>query len=194
MGQPISRTQSFEELALPHLEDLYDTALYLFHDESQARYFVVESFARAYRSWPLFRIGSDCRTWLFRIMADAFHQGQRPFPYPLAAKGKVDECVGSIEKYRSPVHQLADRAFQVPLAEVSEEDLKRTIADLPDNCRLLVVLCLLQGFSLQQIADITSIDIKTVRRRMHQARKIMKEALFALWRAKASDERTQTAS
>jgi RNA polymerase sigma-70 factor (ECF subfamily) len=60
----------FKAQALPQIDNLYRTALYVSDDESKAYDLVQESFVKAYHSWPEGQISPNPRVWLFRIMTN----------------------------------------------------------------------------------------------------------------------------
>jgi RNA polymerase sigma-70 factor (ECF subfamily) len=66
-----SRSESadeFEQVALVHLDALYQTALRLTHNRAEAEDLVQEAYLRAFRSFHRFNPGTNCRAWLFTIM------------------------------------------------------------------------------------------------------------------------------
>jgi RNA polymerase sigma-70 factor (ECF subfamily) len=48
---------------------------------------------------------------------------------------------------------------------------------LPEEFRTVVLLCDVEGFTYEEIANITDVPIGTVRSRLHRARNLLKERL-----------------
>jgi RNA polymerase sigma-70 factor (ECF subfamily) len=61
---------------------------------------------------------------------------------------------------------------------MSSDDVKNAIRNLPDDFRLIVVLSLLEGFSYQEIAEITGFPLNAVRSRLHRGRRLLQKRLF----------------
>ena len=57
------------------------------------------------------------------------------------------------------------------------DEVTQAINDLPEDFRTVILLCDLEGFSYEEIADITEIPIGTVRSRLHRARNMLKDKL-----------------
>src|ERR1700733_9105724 len=63
---------SFEELALPLLDQLYNFAHWLTQDRTEAEDLVQETFAKALRGFSSFRAGTNFRAWMYRILRNSF--------------------------------------------------------------------------------------------------------------------------
>src|SRR5712691_10695379 len=66
------RTKEFEEITLVHLGELYRGALRLTRNRQLAEDLVQEAMVRAFRSFDQFRVGTNCRAWLYKIMRNVF--------------------------------------------------------------------------------------------------------------------------
>lgn len=77
----------------------------------------------------------------------------------------------------------AKRYVDTPLEELTllappeEQDLFRTIMELPEKYRVVVTLHYLEGYSFQEIAQILHISPSAVSMRLHRARDILKQQL-----------------
>ena len=56
--------------------------------------------------------------------------------------------------------------------------MKKAIDELPEDFRIVVVLSFLEGFSYQEIADITDLQLGTVKSRLHRGRKLLQKELY----------------
>jgi RNA polymerase sigma-70 factor (ECF subfamily) len=172
-----ARRQAFEHEALPHMDALYRTALRMTKNQSDAQDLVQDAFVRAYRNWDRFEPGSNCRAWLFKIMTNIFIN-----EYRSKARTPVSVNVDDIDE-NFLYGQLADTgAEQDPerelFAKILDDDVRKAIEELPDDFRLVVVLSFLDGFSYQEIADITDLQLGTVKSRLHRGRKLLQKRLF----------------
>jgi RNA polymerase sigma-70 factor (ECF subfamily) len=168
----------FKAQALPQIDNLYRTALYVSDDESKAYDLVQESFVKAYHSWPEGQISPNPRVWLFRIMTNVLINKYRSSSSLSAAENGADEFDGYLMYSRWINKQPVDDGDQVSFSAISENQVKKAIGGLPEDLRLIVVLSLLEGFSYQEIADIAGINMETVRSRLHQGRKLIQRELF----------------
>jgi RNA polymerase sigma-70 factor (ECF subfamily) len=82
----------------------------------------------------------------------------------------------------TPAMQLADTG-DGPEAALMKSELQKTIAgalaEIPDDQREVVILSDIQGLSYQEIADMTGINIGTVKSRLNRARSRLRELLVA---------------
>ena len=86
-GTPLTAGQSaeerFETEALPHLNDLFRTALRLTGERGQAEDVMQEVYLQAWRSFDRFEAGTNCRAWLYKILFDCVRSSAAkvvPFP------------------------------------------------------------------------------------------------------------------
>ncbi len=64
----LGRLEAFEAIALPHLNDLFRTAVFRLGNRTMAEDVVQESYLRAWKSFHRFTPGTNCRAWLFKIL------------------------------------------------------------------------------------------------------------------------------
>ncbi len=63
---------SFEALAMPLFDQLYNFAQWLTRDRDEAEDLVQETYAKALRGFSSFRLGTNFRAWMYRILRNAF--------------------------------------------------------------------------------------------------------------------------
>jgi len=63
-------------------------------------------------------------------------------------------------------------------SKIFDDDVRLAITELPEDFRIVVVLSFLEGFSYQEIADITGLQIGTVKSRLHRGRKLLQKGLW----------------
>jgi len=192
MKQNNLKRNEFEAQAMPHIEELYSTAMYLVENEADAQDLVQGSFVKAYESWDECQFSPDCRVWLFKIMANIIINKCPQSPGPSAAVDSPEEIDGYCVHSRWANQQPIDDSGQVPFSEISVDHIKKAIVTLTDDSRLIVVLSLLRGFSYREIADIMGINLETVRSRLHQGRKFMKRELFSLVKCECINDMPDT--
>src|SRR5881275_1976001 len=63
---------SFEELAMPLFDQLYNFAHWLTKNQDEAEDLVQETYAKALRGFSSFRMGTNFRAWMYRILRNTF--------------------------------------------------------------------------------------------------------------------------
>ena len=66
--QPVS----FEELAVPLFDQLYNFAHWLTRDRTEAEDLVQETYTKALRGFSSFQLGTNFRAWMYRILRNTF--------------------------------------------------------------------------------------------------------------------------
>jgi RNA polymerase sigma-70 factor (ECF subfamily) len=134
-----------------------------------------DAFISAYKHLPSLR--GEFRPWLMRIVAngcrDVLRSQKRRPSVSLDLERDDDD---------TPAMQLADTG-DGPEAALMKRELQKTIAgalaEIPDDQREVVILSDIQGLSYQEIADMTGINIGTVKSRLNRARSRLRELLMA---------------
>ena len=174
----VDRLREFEDVALVHLDALYQTALRLTGSRAEADDVVQDTFLRAFRSFERFNPGTNCRAWLFTIMRNAFLNRVR-------ARGRevLHDDIERDEPDWAPASESEpsgpeDRFFQ----SVLHGDVDRALKELPLTFREVVILADLQGLSYREVADVLGCPIGTVMSRLSRGRRLLRRALFTLAR------------
>jgi RNA polymerase sigma-70 factor, ECF subfamily len=166
---------TFEQEAIPWIDDVYRFALSLTRDESDADDVVQDTFLRAFRSWHTYLPGSDCRRWLFTICRNVFLRSrERARPMVELESGELDlAIVGSL--YGDSARDSVENIF-------SRLDLAPAIADalsnVPEPFRSTLVLVDVEDQSYEAAAEVLRVPIGTVRSRLFRGRRLMQEQLL----------------
>ena len=79
-----SAAERFESEAMPHLNDLFRTALRMTGERGQAEDVIQEVYLQAWRSFERFEAGTNCRAWLYKILFHCVsHHRRKWFRFPL---------------------------------------------------------------------------------------------------------------
>ena len=161
---------AFERLAEQHAARLWRSALALGRDGHWAEDLAQETLVEAWRS--LARFDGRCRfsTWLYGILRHRFLKGRRhQNAAGLSASDVLDQeqCIA-----RSP-----DQS-----AEVSEDAqrVRRAVASLPEEHRLVVELRFFAGAKLDEIAAALGCPLGTVKSRLHHALEKLRQMNLAV--------------
>ena len=167
----------FETEAMAHIDALMRTARRMTKSDSDAEDLVQETMLKAYRFFDKYEEGTNCKAWLFKIMTNIFinnYRSKSKAPQSLTFDDIDDGFLfGQLAKNKSMTDP--EKEF---FSKIFDDDVRKAINDLPEDFRLVVVLSFLEGFAYQEIADITGLQIGTVKSRLHRGRKLLQKALF----------------
>jgi RNA polymerase sigma-70 factor (ECF subfamily) len=161
---------SFEELAMPLFDSLYNFARWLTQDREEAEDLVQETFSKALKGFSSYRQGTNFRAWMYRILRNTFLTSRTGLKN--AATVSLDSEEGESAQpttAQTPESLLIDRANQRIVQEALEE--------LPLIFREVLLLCDVEEMSYQEIAETVSIPIGTVMSRLARARAALRLAL-----------------
>jgi RNA polymerase sigma-70 factor (ECF subfamily) len=186
-GTPIAKKaepdlqERFETEAMPFLNQLYGAALRLTRNPADAEELVQETFLRAYRAFDQFQSGTNLKAWLYKILTNTFissYRKKQREPQTVSADANEDFNLYDrmVESNLTPEAELLDR--------IPDEEVKAALEGLPEQFRTAVLLADVEGFSYQEIADITGVAIGTVMSRLHRGRKALQRALWEYARSR----------
>ena len=139
---------------------------------------VQESFIKAYRSLSLFKGESIFYTWLYRIAVNTaknylISQGRRPPSSDIDASEA--ESYDGAESLRD-----IDNPESLALSKEVGKVVFEAIEALPDDLKTAITLREIDGLSYEEIAEIMSTPVGTVRSRIFRARDIIDEKIKPL--------------
>jgi len=172
-------TRAFEDLARREERALYRHALRIVGTTTDAEDVVQDALLSAWRSIASFQ-GVSFRAWLFRIATnralDQLRSRKRRPELPLDPPD--DDDVTWAEPV-APGPDLAQLAGDREALAVVESAL----GALPAQQRTALLLRDVEGFAYDEIAVITSVEIGTVKSRIHRGRLAVRNALIGRgWR------------
>ena len=174
--------RAFEQLALHEERALYRHAARILGAGPDAEDVVQDAFLSAWRSIGSFE-GSSFRAWLFRIVTnralDRVRSRRRRPELPLEPNDD-DELTWA--EPAAPGPDLAEIASGREAIAAVEEALRL----VPEEQRAALLLRDVEGFAYEQIAMITSVEVGTVKSRIHRARVAVRNALMSRgWKGSA---------
>ncbi len=169
---------NFEEVAMPFVDALYNTAYRMTRNAQDAEDLVQETYLKAYRYYDTFEEGTNFKAWLFKILKNTFintYRKKQKTP-PQSDFAEIEDSFESrlstdvSGKMKSPEEEI--------LENVLDEDVKRALDDLPPDYRMAVILADLEGFSYKEIAGILELPLGTVMSRLYRGRKLLESAML----------------
>ena len=180
----VERVQAGERQAFDLLVSKYQRRLMrlvsrIVHDSAEAEDVVQESFIKAFRALRFFRGDSAFYTWLYRIginTAKNYLVTQRrraPTSTDTDAEGAEAYDEGeALRDINTPESMLASKQIA--------ETVNAAMEALPADLRTAIILREIEGLSYEEISDIMTCPIGTVRSRIFRAREVIADKLRPL--------------
>ena len=163
---------AFELLVIKYQRRLQRLISRFVRDAAEAEDVTQEAFIKAYRALPGFRGDSAFYTWLYRIGINTAKNylvalGRRAPTSSQYDFGEDDdfEEVSLLQDVSTPENELMSKQ----VAEV----VNSSLSQLPDDLRTALTLREIEGLSYEEISEVMSCPIGTVRSRIFRAREII---------------------
>ncbi len=167
---------AFETLVERYQKQVYNLALRMVNNESDAEDLAQEAFIRAWRSLGSFQYTSQFSTWLYRLTSNICSDFLR---------AKKRRKVISLTMLRDDEDSQWDLPDTEPLPEqqmIAAEEraaLARALASLDPDYRQVLTLRIVNECSYQQISQILGIAEGTVKSRLSRAREQLRKKMAA---------------
>ena len=165
-----TQSDSFEELAVPLFDRLYNFAHWLTRNPEEAEDLVQETYAKALKGFSSFRLGTNFRAWMFRILRNTFLTSRT------GLKATMTLSLDS-EEEESELAAEVDTPERILVERSNRQLMQSAIDELPAHFREVLLLCDLEEMSYREIAETLSIPIGTVMSRLSRARKTLRKSL-----------------
>jgi RNA polymerase sigma-70 factor (ECF subfamily) len=155
--------RAFGELVARHRDRLWAVALRTTGDREDAADALQEAMLSAFRRAESFRGDAQVSTWLHRIVVNACLDRMRH------QKSRHTEALPEEE---DRVGALADKAAYEDPAEASERrtDVMHALAELTEEQRVALVLVDMEGYTVEEVAEIVGCAPGTVKSRCARGR------------------------
>ena len=166
--------ESFEKLVRLYEKRVFSLTSRMCRNSADAEEAAQEAFLAAWQALPAFRGDASFATWLYRLVSNACVDIlRREGRHQAMAGPSVDDEESSPEppdKSPSP-HALAERA------ELRRQ-IEAGLAALPPEYRQVLILREIHQCTYDEIAQICSIDLGTVKSRINRGRKRLRKILL----------------
>jgi RNA polymerase sigma-70 factor, ECF subfamily len=161
--------ETFEELAMPLFDQLYNFAHWLAQDRTEAEDLVQETYVKALKGFSSFQPGTNFRAWMYRILRNTFLTSRT---------GLKASATVALDADDGPELSAGPETPETIFIEHSQHQfLQAALEALPVHFREVLLLCEVEEMSYQEIGEALSIPIGTVMSRLSRARKALRESL-----------------
>ena len=178
---------AFEELVKRYDRRLLRIAQNLTHNREDAEDAVQEAFLKAFQHLEQFRESAKFSTWLIRIALNEsllkLRKQRVASELFLESKFQAEEDVFPID-----VADWAPNPEELYRASELREILRKTLQELSPALSVVFVLQDMEGFSLEQTAELLDLSLTAVKARSRRARLQLRERLTAYFKRGTATE------
>ena len=168
MSEPRLPAATFEDLAMPLFDQLYNFARWLTQDTTEAEDLVQETYTKALRGFSSFQAGTNFRAWMYRILRNSFLSSRTGLRTTIPINTEEDEIL-------LPANSTTPESVLIEQAD--RETVQHALADLPVPFREILLLCEVEEMSYQEIAETLTVPMGTVMSRLFRARRALRDLL-----------------
>jgi RNA polymerase sigma-70 factor, ECF subfamily len=164
---------AFDTLVSRHMQRAFGVAMRLLGQREDAEDLVQDAFLAALEKIDSFDTQRDFAPWFYRILVNRCLNARKS----RARRSTVDVPIDAATGDASPLLETERSELRT--------HLKRALSHLPERQRTIVTMFDLEGFSSPEISEVLGISDGTVRWHLHQARRVLREALEPFARRQA---------
>ncbi len=172
----LKKQKDFDDEIIPHMDALYNFALRLTTDPNDAEDLVQDTIVKAYRFFTSYEKGTNAKAWMFRILKNSFINNYRKTS-KRPSQVDYDEVSSYYESIRAERTNTSDLE-SLMFREMMDDDLSIALTRLPEDFRTVVLLCDVEGYTYEEIANMLDVPIGTIRSRLHRGRNLLKTELL----------------
>jgi RNA polymerase sigma-70 factor (ECF subfamily) len=170
LSEKVLQPDSFEELAMPLFEQLYNFAHWLTRNRDEAEDLVQETYVKGLRGFSSFQLGTNFRAWMYRILRNTFLTSRTGLKATMTVPLDLEEDGTDL-----PVESATPETIFMERSNIHL--MQGAIDELPIHFREILLLCEVEEMSYQEIAETLAIPIGTVMSRLSRARKTLRDRL-----------------
>lgn len=171
--------KAFDGLVIRHKDRIFNLCYRFLGDCEEANDSAQETFVKAFGSLNTFRLESAFSTWLYRIAVNTCKNKLGSSAFKAKRKTISLDTPGIPTEGFSPVEM--ENGAPSPLARMEEKEkatlVQRALDTLPAEFKTVVTLRDVEGLSYEDIAEITGLNLGTVKSRIARARTDLRNRL-----------------
>ena len=167
----------FSDLIRRCAEQTYNFAYRLSGNEQDAWDLVQEAFVRAWEHFGSYDRERPFETWMYKILHNIYLDAVRRYAHRHSVS--LDAPPPKEETSWDELLPGGDPEPVLGMLRREEDELvQKALNELPTHYRAAVALCDVEGLSYEEIGEIMSTPVGTVRSRIHQGRALLRKALI----------------
>jgi RNA polymerase sigma-70 factor, ECF subfamily len=161
--------EAFEELIRRHQNRVFAVASRILRKREDVEDIAQQAFVKAYFSLKRFDQRAAFSTWLYKITVnecwDMLRKRKvRPLVYESDLSEEQARQVIASEEKLNPVPDISERLE-------ARQRVERLLEGLDDRDRLMLILKEVEGFSIEEVAEVLKLNANTVKVRLFRARR-----------------------
>jgi RNA polymerase sigma-70 factor (ECF subfamily) len=168
---------AFDRLVIKYKDMIFNLCYRIVNDYDDANDCAQETFIKVYKSMKQFRFQSSFSTWLYRIAINTCRNRIASSGNRIRKKMLRIDNPGEAGSDTVDIHDCSFSPDSVFEKNEQARLIHQAIDALPEELKVLVVLRDLEGNSYEDIADITGVNLGTVKSRLARARHLLRESL-----------------
>ena len=163
---------AFEALITLHSPRVFNLALGYTGRHHDAEEITQTVFWKVWNALPQFRGGASFSTWLYRLTLNACTDH-----YRREKKRRGDLSLDDPDL--APLRDTAPSPEEILLQREEQAILRKALAELPEQHRVILVLREMDGLDYKEIAQVLDLEMGTVKSRLARARRALRDKLLA---------------
>ena len=165
-----NKSESFIGEFGEYIDALYNFAYRLTEDEEEAKDLVQETYYRAYYYFDHYQLGTNPKSWLFRILKNLFINDYH-------RKSKISfSDYEDTDAFKAVAH---NDGYNIMMKSFSDQVIA-AFNILPPDLKMIVYLRDLEDLRYDEIQEVLDIPLSTVKTRLHRARNMLRKKLINL--------------
>lgn len=166
--------KAYEQIIGLYEKKVFSTIYYMVKNDNDVEDIAQEVFIKIYRNLNSFKEESSLYTWIYRITINVCIDELKKRKKVVYLDEKIETKDGEIE------FQVSDTGKS--LHELTEEkDLReillKCVRKLSEDQRTMIILRDIKGFTYMEIAEMTKMNLGTVKSKINRARSALKQLL-----------------
>ncbi|WP_058308207.1 sigma-70 family RNA polymerase sigma factor [Gracilibacillus massiliensis] len=162
------KEELLEEIMIEHGDDLVRLAYQYVKDHETAKDMVQNTFIKCYQNLETFRYDASIKTWLYRITINQCKDYLKSWNY---RKTSVREFM------ETAITTVLPSTEKQILKQAEKQEMRNHIFSLAPKYRELIFLYYYKSLTLEEIAEITEVNLNTVKTRLRRAKDQLKDVI-----------------
>ncbi len=167
--------RAFAEIVELYKDKIFHLAYRMLNNRHEAEDIVQETFLRVYKNLDRYDVNQKFSTWIYRIGTNLCidRLRKRKPTYSLDADINDQEGMDGYSMLPSDDHTPESEM----LISETQQIIHQAIDSLPAKYKTIMILRYIQDMSLQEISDVLTLPVTTIKTRVHRGREFLRKKL-----------------